>query len=410
MDWVKRNLIFVVGTAVAVGLLLFSGFYLYSNSRKNNDARELLEAEYNELNRLHNLKPHPGKGDVDNIRLARQQKAQLQKVIQTVSERFEPIPAIPASTNVTGEQFSAALRGTIDQLNRRADASSVIVPTSYNFSFEAEKRLVKFAPGSLDGLAVQLGEVSAIAEILFLAKVNKLTGLRRERISPDDRSGPQSDYLRGVSVTNELAVISPYEVSFESFSAELADVISGFANSSHGIIIKGFNVQPAGLAAAAGRGSRLTSAYGEEASAAPPVFYEPAVSAYPEASPGARYGGGGIGEGEFGAGAYGAGGGSPQIRRPTFSRPAVGAGAGSQYGVAAPSQYGAAAASRYGAAPSARYDRTPPSAYQPAYAQPRAGYPTAGAATGASQTLIDEHPLSVNMVVQVIKLLPPEEE
>lgn len=388
MDWVKRNLGLVIGSAVAVGLLLFSGYYLYSNSKKNNDAREQLEAEYNELKRLSNLNPHPGKRDVDNIRLAKQQTEGLLQFMQRVGERFEPIAAIPPTAEVTGEEFSASLRYTIDQLNRQARVSSVIVPTNYNFSFEAEKRLVKFAPGSLNPLAVQVGEVKAISEVLFAAKVNKLKGLRRERVSPDDRAGPKSDYLTGASVTNDLAVISPYEISFESFSAELAEVISGFANSPHGIVIKGMNIRPAKAV------TSPTSRYGGESfGGRAPIYANPGAAAYgaageaeayapaPQAS---RFGG------EEGMGGYG-GGTRGQIRRPEFRRPTFGnAQVGGQPGA-------------YGRVPTQPYRQPTPQAY----AQPRAA--TAAAAT-SSQTLIDEQPLGVTMVVEVIKLLPLQEE
>jgi len=363
MDWVKRNLGFVIGSVVALGLLLFSGFYLYSNSKKNNEAREQLEAEYSELQRLSNLSPHPGKGNVDNIRRAKEQREQVLQFMEKVAQRFKGIPAIPSSTQVTGEDFSRDLRRTIDQLNRQAGLASVVLPTNYNFSFEAEKRLVKFAPGSLPALAVQVGDVKAICEVLFSSRVNKLTGLRRERVSPDDRTGPQSDYLRQTSVTNELAVISPYEISFESFSAELADVISGFSSSPHAIVIKGMNVGPAKVSAP---GRRATAGY-------VPVTRAPTTPIYAAPTQPAT------------AGGYGAvGGGGPQFRQPTFRRPL-----GMDDGQAA----------AYAAAPAQTYPQA---------------YPTAeGAYAGTadtSQTLIDEHLLSVTMLLEVIKLLPPREE
>jgi hypothetical protein len=386
MDWVKRNLGFVVGSVVAVALLLFSGYYLYSNSRKNSQAREQLEAEYSELQRLSNLKPHPGKGDVDNIRRAKEQQEELVRLMKKVAQRFDPIPAIPNKPQVSGEDFSASLRRTIDQLNRRAQNASVILPTNYNFSFEAEKRLVKFAPGSLRPLAVQLGEVNALCDVLFNAKVNKLTGLRREPVSPDDRTGPQSDYLQTPSVTNELAVISTYEVSFESFSAELAEVISGFANSSHGLVIKDLYVGPAQ------EGGAAASRYGQAdytgfPGAAPSIYSSPMapVPAVPAApAMGGEFGGapppGPMVGGEFG-GAMGGGG--SQIRRPTFQRPAFGGGQATPYG------------------------EMPPQPVAQPYAQPGMAVP---GALATAQTLIDEHPLSVTLVVAVIKLLPPQEE
>jgi hypothetical protein len=46
-------------------------------------------------------------------------------------------------------------------------------------------------------------------------------------------------------VTNELAISSPYEVTFRCFTPELAAVLTGFANSPYGIIVKGMNVETA---------------------------------------------------------------------------------------------------------------------------------------------------------------------
>jgi hypothetical protein len=124
---------------------------------------------------------------------------------------------------------------TIDHLQREATNNSVILPPKYKFSFEAHLGRVQFAPGSLEPLAVQLGEVKAIASILNLARINALDGIRRARVSSDDNAGPPADYLDLKSTTNELAVITPYEVTFRSFTPELASVLAGLAASIRAI-------------------------------------------------------------------------------------------------------------------------------------------------------------------------------
>ena len=91
--------------------------------------------------------------------------------------------------------FGDALHRTIDQLQREAPNANVSVLPQYSFSFQALRDRVKFAPGSLGALAVQLGEVKAISEILFAAGVNQLDGIQRVRVSDDDVNGPQTDYL-----------------------------------------------------------------------------------------------------------------------------------------------------------------------------------------------------------------------
>ncbi len=45
---------------------------------------------------------------------------------------------------------------------------------TYSFSFAAQRERLAYAAGSLEPLSVQLGEVKAICEVLFQAKVNSL--------------------------------------------------------------------------------------------------------------------------------------------------------------------------------------------------------------------------------------------
>ena len=135
---------------------------------------------------------------------------------------------MPESGKLTSQEFSSALSRTLDQMQREATKASVALPPKdatgqpYSFSFAAQRERLAYAAGSLEPLSVQLGEVKAICSVLFQARVNSLDELRRERVSEDDLKGPQTDYLPEKSVTNELAVLAPYEVSFRCFSSELA--------------------------------------------------------------------------------------------------------------------------------------------------------------------------------------------
>ena len=108
---------------------------------------------------------------------------------------------------------------------------------------------------------MQLGEVKNISEILFAARVNALDGIQRVRVSDDDTAGPQADYLEDVSVTNNLAVLTPYAITFRSFSPELAAVLAGFAASPNGMIVKAINIRPAGAAASDGGRSATRSGH-----------------------------------------------------------------------------------------------------------------------------------------------------
>ena len=66
-------------------------------------------------------------------------------------------------------------------------------------------------------------------------------------MSADDAGGPATDYLDDQPVTNDLGVLTPYQVTFRGFSPEIARVLDGFAASPHGFIVKTISVQPAGV-------------------------------------------------------------------------------------------------------------------------------------------------------------------
>src|ERR1035438_8867862 len=259
MDWIKRNLYFLIGSLVALALMGFAGWYLYSKWQLNDEILGKLDEQYAKLKRLNEQNPHPGSGKVDNIKLAKEQQQELLAYIQKSRQYFQRCPPIPVpeSGKLTSQEFSSALSRTIDQMQREVNKTSVALPPkdskgqTYSFSFAAQRESLAYAPGSLDPLSVQLGEIKAICTVLFQAKINALDDLRRERVSEDDLKGPQTDYLPDKSVTNELAVLSPYELTFRCFSQELAAVLAGFASSPYGLLVKTINVEMAPATAAA---------------------------------------------------------------------------------------------------------------------------------------------------------------
>ena len=251
MDWIKRNLVFVIGAVIALGLLGVAGWYSWSGWSANEVQREELNKQYVELKRLTDLKPNPGDGKkVDNIKLAQEQQKEVREFMGKFSARLRHIPSLPPGTNLSASEFSGALQQAIVELQSEAANSSVILPPKYRFSFEAQAGRVTFAAGSLVPLAAQLGEVKVICGVLNTAKINALDGIRRSRLCEDDKSGPATDYLELPGLTNDLAVSVPYEVTFRCFTPELAAVLVGFANSEYGLIVKGVNLELAPATAA----------------------------------------------------------------------------------------------------------------------------------------------------------------
>jgi hypothetical protein len=307
-----------------------------------------LNEQYAELDRLNKETPHPGRGQVDNIAKAKEEQAQLRDVQKKARQFFVRAPAIPEGTKVSGQDFTAALRLTIDQLQHAATNASVSVPPDYSFSFEIEKHQVRFS-GSLDPLAAQLGEVKAICDILFQSKINALDSLRRERASSDDTTGPASDYVNGRSTTNDLAISSPYEITFRCFAAELASVLTGLASSPDAIIVKSMSVEAA------------------------PAMAAPEVTAAPMMTPAVPV-------------------------APVLPNPAADSAAARE----------AAFRSRYGIGPGGmKGSYAPPPVVQP-MPQPVAPGVAPAPPKGGLTTVLDERQLKVTLQLSLVKLLPPK--
>ena len=243
MAWIKRNLFFAIGSLIALLLLGAAGYYGFKSWRDNTAKMTQLQGAYNDLQNYLNKSPSPTE---ENISAAKDQEAQLLKWIGDAREHFKSVPPIPnpPDGNVTTEQFAGNLRKTIQDLQQEATNANVGLPPDYSFSFAAERNLVMFAPGSLNPLASHLGEVKAICDVLFDAKINAVDGIQREMISDNDATGPQSDYLADKSQTSDLATITPYIITFRCFSADLGHVLAKLAASDYAFVVKGINVMP----------------------------------------------------------------------------------------------------------------------------------------------------------------------
>jgi len=244
MGWIKRNLYFVIGGGISVILLGLAGWYCYSKYDLNNQKWEALSKQYEDLKRFAGETPHPGSGAVNNIQAAKEFRTNCLDFIRHATNYFVRIAPLPDLPKITDRDFAFALTHTIDQLRRDATNASVGLPPDYEFSFLAESRKTYFQ-GSLEALSVQLGEVKTICDALFQAKVNSLDSLRREKVSPDDAAGNATDYHGDKSVTNEMAILTPYEIVFRCFTPELAAVLSSFASSSNGLVVKTMDVEEA---------------------------------------------------------------------------------------------------------------------------------------------------------------------
>jgi len=281
MGWIKRNLFFVIGGILALGLLGAAGYYTWASWASNAKAFDDLTTVVQNLKSLNDQKPSPGNEKNDNIKAAKEQEKQLQDWLASSANNFMPIDPIPQG-QVTGANFSGALQSTLGQLRHEADAAGVLLPPKFDFSFTAESDRMTFTPSGLGPLAEQLGEVAVISRILYAARVNALDGIQRVRASDDDASGQPSDYIENRPVTNELAIIEPYVITFRAFTPELAAVLSDLATAKNAFIVKAVSVTRADNSGAAG-----PIGGGDQPSGMPPMARGPGDFPQPTSMPGA---------------------------------------------------------------------------------------------------------------------------
>jgi hypothetical protein len=238
MAWLKRHLLLAIGGLVALILLSVGTWYLLGNINRNSTAAAELEEQKHRLEALFAKDPFPHRTNID---AAKREIGRVRSVIDQARQSFTPVPY----QNVNGLAFKTLLDNTLDELHKKAEKSSVAVPSkTYEFSFAAQKKGLRFSPGSFPKINIQLAEVRTICNLLCDAKINRLVNVKRVRASADDPPG-SPDYLESREVTNDLtgAVLSPYQVEFNCFSSELAAAMEGLYKSPHGLLVKALLVE-----------------------------------------------------------------------------------------------------------------------------------------------------------------------
>src|SRR5438445_6987457 len=245
MNWLKKNLFLALGGVVALGLLGFAIFFLLTRKQVVDEVTEQLNTRTQELKDLVSRDPHPNQ---ENIEAARKEQKKLAAFLQESRKFFVPVAGF---TNIDSAAFKDLLQTTISDLEHGAEKAGVTLPAKYDFTFTPQRKSVDFAADTLVPLATQVAEIKAICDVLFDARVHTLTSLRRAPVAKEDQGA--TDYLIGRKPeTNAVtgAVLVPYEIQFQGFTAELAAVLEGFFHSSNSFIVKNIDVQTNAVTAA----------------------------------------------------------------------------------------------------------------------------------------------------------------
>jgi len=243
MHWIKRNLFLAIGGLVALALLAGGGYYVYSGIGMDNELKGGVESTRSKLNTLYGMDPFP---HATNIATAKAEAAKVNAAVAKSQKHFAAVPVEKMDTL----KFRTLRDSTLGELRRQAKQASVKLPTDdYAFSFETQRRRFEFGPGTFPGVPEQMMEIKELCKVLFDARINQLGNIRRARVSEDDRrSSNGGDYLDRVldnaTLTAVQAESHPYEVTFFSFSSELAAVLNGMERAPYGFVTKAVMVEP----------------------------------------------------------------------------------------------------------------------------------------------------------------------
>ena len=245
MEWVKKNLFFVIPLAIAVILLGVAVYKYFGLRSEDNDITMLLEERAVRLREMYEKPIFPS---AENLRAIENDQQRLLNFINQCKKHFQPVPEL----NVPNVQaLKTELDRSIYKFNESARKAGVTIPTNnFAYSFDELVRRIDFSPFSIKPIAIQLSEIDKILEILFNAKINTLEFIQRARVCPEDRAATASAgfYIADGPITNSLGIIYPYRITFRCFSSELAEVINGFAHSPYGFVIKAIDVDPGSAA------------------------------------------------------------------------------------------------------------------------------------------------------------------
>ena len=246
MDWIKKNIPFVVSCVVALISIGASGYFLFVQMGKYDEAGTTLSAEDSRIGGFVAKRPHPGAGNVDNLAAMKTDIKRLQQFREDLTKSFKSTPL-----GVQTEQaFKAELADIKAQIERAGKRSGMTTPTNFNLSFTAQKIGFRFASNSVGPLSAQLADLREITRILLAARVNSIEAYKRVAVSADDKgaNAVEAEYITYLKITtNDFtgAVVHPYEVTFRCFSEELGEVLEGISNSPYSIMLKTVAVEPA---------------------------------------------------------------------------------------------------------------------------------------------------------------------
>lgn len=242
MAFIKKHLVLLIAAVVSLAVLGYAVFFV--QQKKEADAAVSVEVDEaaEQFRNLLQRKVHPGNEKINNIEIA---KGEVVKMRSFMEEMREYLKGPQIATNLNNQMFRAKLDTTIAELRRQADEAGVTLPnTNFWFTYGQYKTTVDFK-NDAPGLAAELEDIRSMMRVVYDSRVHALISLKRMPVAESDNYGT-SDYIPNrYPKTNDWAVTTSYEVTFQGFSSELARVMEGLANAKQCFVVKSVGVAQA---------------------------------------------------------------------------------------------------------------------------------------------------------------------
>jgi hypothetical protein len=242
MAWIKKHLVLLIVAVVSLAILGYAAFFVQQKKAEDDAVTANLDEAAQKFKTLLERKVHPGNEKVDNIKTA---KEELVKVRSFMDEMREYLRGPKMATNLNNQIFRAQLDTSIAELRRQAEEAGVTLPnTNFWFTFTSYKSTVDFK-NDAPGLAAELEDIKEIMRVVCDARVHSLAGLKRVPVTDTENFGGADLISSRFPRTNDWAVSTGYEVTFQGFSSELARVMEGLANAKRCFVVKNIGVAQA---------------------------------------------------------------------------------------------------------------------------------------------------------------------
>jgi hypothetical protein len=242
MAFIKKHLVLLIAAVVSLGVLGYAVFFVQQKKAVDAEVSASVDEAAEQFRQLLQRKVHPGNEKINNIEIA---KGEVVKMRTFMEEMREYLKGPQIATNLNNQMFRAKLDTTIAELRRQADEAGVTLPnTNFWFTYGQYKTTVDFKNEAI-GLAAELEDIRSIMGVIYDARVHALVGLKRVPVSENDNYGTFDYIPNRYPKTNDWAVTTSYEITFQGFSSELARVMEGLANAKQCFVVKSVGVAQA---------------------------------------------------------------------------------------------------------------------------------------------------------------------